>query len=204
MRFQPIGHAREDSDVLSSYTGLKLQLRTLFILARIRVDMKRLHQNCGFGNDFSAEFPDYFPLSSPHRFMNQTSVTSNNLWPSSSSTIIGRIGSASNALYATEVLMGLPQCDFQENNSISFKSSYPRLPSFGNGWFDQSSTQVQPIVTRTQSPTSHLMRFSGSYRNPPDNVSESEQLQYLKNKLLGEFDESTQDLRVSPSRSELD
>ncbi|KAL0359447.1 UNVERIFIED_CONTAM: Myb family transcription factor PHL5 [Sesamum angustifolium] len=178
--------------------------------------MKRMHQNFGFAGDFTSEFPDYLPQSygirqqsAPMGFHTQSVAAGNalqqpNSWPDhSSSTIISRIGSPASAFYATELYMGLSQCDFQENSSTccsqQFKNSYQRIPSFqqpGSGFCGDSPARTQPNfqtknglspAVRTQTPNSQYIRPE---KSPFSNLSESEQLLYLKNKLLGDLDDS--------------
>ncbi|KAK6127316.1 hypothetical protein DH2020_038935 [Rehmannia glutinosa] len=80
--------------------------------------------------------------------------------------MISRIGSPASAFYATEVYMGLSSSDFQENNNTN-----------------------QSVVLCQQS--------EESYGNPfISRFSESEQILHLKNKLLGDLDDSS---RISPS-----
>ncbi|KAL0404987.1 UNVERIFIED_CONTAM: Myb family transcription factor PHL5 [Sesamum radiatum] len=178
--------------------------------------MKGMHQNFGFAGDFSSEFPDYLPQSygiqqqsAPIGFHSQSVAAGNGLqqpnsWPDhSSSTIISRIGSPASAFYATELYMGLSQCDFQENSSTccsqQFKNSYQRIPSFqqpGSGFCGDSPARTQPdfqtknglspaVRTQTQN-----IQYIRPEKSPFSNVSESEQLLYLKNKLLGDLDDS--------------
>ncbi|KAK6155772.1 hypothetical protein DH2020_010020 [Rehmannia glutinosa] len=98
-------------------------------------------------------------------------------WPvNSSSTIISRIGSPASAFYATELYMGLSPSDFQEN---SFKNSYQS----GNGFFGDSHARNE-LDFQTQTSNSQFIRPDGSFRNTFSNLSESEQLLHLKNKLL--------------------
>ncbi|XP_020548844.1 protein PHOSPHATE STARVATION RESPONSE 1 isoform X2 [Sesamum indicum] len=178
--------------------------------------MKGMHQNFGFAGDFTSEFSDYLPQSygiqqqsAPMGFHSQPVAAGNalqqpNSWPGhSSSSIISRIGSPASAFYATELYMGLSQCDFQENSSTccsqQFKNSYQRIPSFqqpGSGFCGDSLPRTQPDfqtknglspAVRTQTPNSQYIRPE---KSPFSNLSESEQLLYLKNKLLGDLDDS--------------
>ncbi|KZV36391.1 hypothetical protein F511_03832 [Dorcoceras hygrometricum] len=99
---------------------------------------------------------------------------------SSSNTIIDRIGSQASGFYATEFLMGLPQFVFQENNSIpcsrQFNTFYRKTPDFrsDNGILSVPRTQTS----------------KGVYTRPLDDLSEKEQILYLKNRLLGDLDDS--------------
>ncbi|PIN13217.1 hypothetical protein CDL12_14182 [Handroanthus impetiginosus] len=146
--------------------------------------MKRLQQNYGFSSDFTSEFPDCFSQSygtQQQMGLHSQSQESQqqNSWPANSSTsIISRIGSPASAFYATELFMGLSQYDSQEN----IKNSYERIPSYqqsGNGLFGDSPARTGPYI-----------RPEVSYRNPFSNLSESEQLLHLKNKLLADLDDS--------------
>ncbi|KAK4413021.1 Myb family transcription factor PHL5 [Sesamum alatum] len=145
--------------------------------------MKGMHQNFGVAGEFSSEFPDYFPQSygnqqqsaAPMGFHSQSVAARNvlqqpNSWPdNSSSTIISRIGSPASAFYATELYMGLSQ--------------YPPArtqPDF------QTKNGLSPAV-RTQTPNS---QYSRPEKSPFSNLSETEQLLYLKQKLLGDLDDS--------------
>ncbi|KAL3819900.1 hypothetical protein ACJIZ3_005805 [Penstemon smallii] len=149
--------------------------------------MKRIQQQSyGFPNDFISESPGFLPQSygapqqsAPMGFFNQ------NLWPgTSSSTIISRLGSPATAFYATEHYMGLSQCDFHEE----FKNSY-QFQQSGNGFFGDSQSQAR-VESENQ-------LSNNNYINQCSNYSENEQLLHLKNKLLGDFDDTNQDLCVS-------
>ncbi|KAK6149208.1 hypothetical protein DH2020_016733 [Rehmannia glutinosa] len=147
--------------------------------------MKGIQQNY----EFTPEFPEYFPQSygTQHQsasmgLHNQSAATDisslqQGSWPvNSSSTIISRIGSPASAFYATELYMGLSPSDFQEN---SFKNSYQS----GNGFFGDSHARNE-LDFQTQTSNSQFIRPDGSFRNTFSNLSESEQLLHLKNKLL--------------------
>ncbi|KAL8456413.1 hypothetical protein ACS0TY_034570 [Phlomoides rotata] len=154
--------------------------------------MKGIQTNYGYPPEFAPDFPDCFPqsygaLQQSASMAAQSSSTGNDSWPcNSSSSIMSRIGSPASAFYATELYMGLSQYDFQESSSNGCfkqsKNSCPRISSSqqsGNGFFGESTAGNE----------------GGCYRNP-FSVSESDQILHLKNKLLGDFDESN---RRSPS-----
>ncbi|KAI3472144.1 hypothetical protein Pfo_029632 [Paulownia fortunei] len=180
--------------------------------------MKGIQQSYGFASEFTSDFPDYFPQSygtqqqsASMGHHNQSAATGNasqqqNSWPAnSSSTIISRIGSPASAFYATELYMGLSQNDFQENISTCCSQQFKNSYQSGNGIFGDSLARTEPdfqtnnglpSVMKTQTSNSQYIRPEGSYRNPFSNLSESEQLLHLKNKLLGDLDDSN---RRSPS-----
>ncbi|KAH6811939.1 myb-like HTH transcriptional regulator family protein [Perilla frutescens var. frutescens] len=92
------------------------------------------------------------------------------------------------AFYAAEAYMGLSRYDFQENNT-TFKNPTPQS---GMSFFGDSAPQTDQISN------SQYIRPNGSYRNDPFSrrLSENEQLLILKEKLLGDLDDT--DMR-SPS-----
>lgn len=164
--------------------------------------MKGIQQNYGYPPDFAPDFPDCFPqsLQQSASHNHQSSSGGNDSWPcnNSSSSIMSRIGSPVSAFYATELYMGLSQYDFPESSSNGgSKNSHPRNSSFqqpGNGFFAESTAGNGP----------DFQPQNGQYiRNPFGiNLSESDQILHLKNKLLGDFDDSNsrsphQDLEVS-------
>lgn len=173
--------------------------------------MKRIQSNYVYPSEFASDFPDYFPQSygglqqsaSTTAHNHQSSSIGNDSCPSnSSSSIISRIGSPASAFYATELYMGLSQYDFQENSSNcssrQSKNSYPRTSSSqqsGNGFFGESTVGNEAHFQPQNS--QYIRNEGGSYRNPFSlNISESDQILHLKNKLLGDFDDSN---RTSPS-----
>ncbi|CAI9761138.1 unnamed protein product [Fraxinus pennsylvanica] len=190
--------------------------------------MRGIQQNYGFTNDFATEFQDSFPQScgnpqqsNPMGLCFQPVATENgsgspqqNFWSANSSgSIIGRLGSPASAFYATERYMGLTQYENQKNSLYSrcsqqSKNSYQQIPSYqqsGNGFFGDSSEQdfesnnaSIPSVMKTQTSHDQFVSCERSYRNPFRKLSESEQILQLKNKLLGDLDNSN---RRSPSVS---
>ncbi|KAL3637275.1 hypothetical protein CASFOL_019574 [Castilleja foliolosa] len=138
--------------------------------------MKRMQQNYGFSNEPTSEFPDYCPYGNNHHqfvsmgLLHNQSLANDN----QSSSIISRIGSSpATASYATQHYMGLSQSDFQENRP------------FG----DLRARNEPGFETRTSN--SPFTRPDGLYNNTPfNNLCESEQILHLKNKLLGDLDDS--------------
>ncbi|EYU39923.1 hypothetical protein ABFS82_10G170600 [Erythranthe guttata] len=132
-------------------------------------------QSYGFPGDFPSEFPDNNNFSGNYNNnnINNTQLENQSWHPNSSSTIISRIGStpASSAFYATELLMGLSNSNFQSGSNIFF----------GNN----SQTRI------THEPD-FLSKNNQRYRN----LAESEQLIHIENKLLSDIDDSN---TISPS-----
>ncbi|XP_073273670.1 myb family transcription factor PHL5-like [Primulina huaijiensis] len=162
--------------------------------------MKGMQQNYGFSNDFSTEFQYCFPQNSGAWYQSapmeldtrliaaENGSQQRNFRPENlSNTIISRIGSQASAFYATEFLMGLPQFGFQENNSIpcsqQFKNSYRKIPDF------QSDNGLLS-VPRTQTSNEVYTRPEGLFENQFIDLSEKEHILYLKNRLLGDLDDS--------------
>ncbi|KAL7092796.1 hypothetical protein ACP275_11G004700 [Erythranthe tilingii] len=86
--------------------------------------------------------------------------------------LVNRSSPPASAFYATEqVYTGLSHYTFQANNTICSDAQTPNIIS-------------QYIVSE------------GSYRNPDNILSETEQLLYLKNKLLGDLDDENHNLAV--------
>ncbi|KAL2480554.1 myb family transcription factor PHL5 [Abeliophyllum distichum] len=188
--------------------------------------MRGVQQNYGFASDFVSEFQDSLPQSygtqqhsNPMGLCFQPVATEygspqQNLWPANSpSSIISRIGSPASAFYATERYMGLTQHDYQKNSLYSCcsqqsKNSYQQTPSYqqsGNGFIgdsfaateqDLESNNALQSVIKTHTSHGQFVSSEGSYRNPFGKLSESEQIQQLKKKLLGDHDNSN---RRSPS-----
>lgn len=156
--------------------------------------MKGVHNNYGFPSDFHSEFPEFPPQN--HHFSqssaSQVSIQQHSSWHDNSpGTIIGRIGSPAAAFNATEIAMGLSQYDL----SGSSKNAYPRTTKAfnqcGNGVFTESPARNEADFHPPQ-----YMRSEGLYRNQFfSSLSEREQILHLKNKLLGDLDDSN---RQSP------
>ncbi|KAL3533914.1 hypothetical protein ACH5RR_007435 [Cinchona calisaya] len=139
----------------------------------------RMLQNCGLtASDNSLEVPNRFSqcLSNQQEPFRDEGLERQNFWPNNpSSPIMGQIGSPADAFYATEGYLGLTQFD-----------SPPRmLEPCGFG----SNLGLQSIA-KAQTSSSHCISSEGSYRNPFSNLTEKEQLLNLKNKLLGDYDNS--------------
>lgn len=160
--------------------------------------MKKTQHNYGYPSEFVSEFPDYFPQNHTahhHSQMgasNQSTQQHNSWHENSTGTIIGRIGSPAAAFCATEIAMGLSQYDLPESCSQQSKNPHPRTQPFhqsGNGLFQESPARNEADYL---TPQNHQ-----SYRNQLfSDLSEREQILHLKNKLLGDLDDSN---RRSPS-----
>lgn len=168
--------------------------------------MKGIHHNYGFPSDFPSEFSDFSPQN--HQFSqmggsNQSSASDistqqHNSWHDNPlGTIIGRIGSPAAAFNATEIAMGLSQYDFSETS----KNPYPRTKAFnqcGNGVFTESPARFKAELHPPQ-----YIRSEGPYRNQFfSNLSEREQILHLKNKLLGDLDDSNRQSPLSFSSNQ--
>lgn len=154
--------------------------------------MKGVQNNYGFPSDFHSEFPEFPPQN--HQFpQNQSpaseiSMQQHSSWHDNSpGTIIGRIGSPAAAFNATEIAMGLSQYDLLESSKNTTNS--PRTKAFsqrGNGVFTESPARNEADFHQPQ-----YMRSEGLYRNQFfSSLSEREQILHLKNKLLGDIDDS--------------
>ncbi|GER25916.1 homeodomain-like superfamily protein [Striga asiatica] len=141
--------------------------------------MKSIQKNYGFANEPSSQFPDdHQPYANPHQqtglqYQSQGkpiihSQLQYSMPDNLTSTITSRIG------YAAEHCLGLSQSDyFQEN---SFTTSYrSRNSPFGD--FQASSQLISHEGILYES-----KQFS--------NLSESQKLLHLKQKLLGDLDDS--------------
>ncbi|KAH6772097.1 myb-like HTH transcriptional regulator family protein [Perilla frutescens var. frutescens] len=157
--------------------------------------MEGVQHSYGFPNGFPSQLPD-FPQnpgtqSAPGGIFNPLESGQNvsqqqSFWPNN--TMIGRIGSPNAAFYAAEAYMGLSRYDLQENNT-TFKNPTPQS---GMSFFGDSAPQTDQISN------SQYISHNGSYRNDPFScrLSENEQLLILREKLLGDLDDT--DMR-SPS-----
>lgn len=176
--------------------------------------MKGMPKFDGFSSDFATEFPDYFPQIYGTRYQsapttgiqNQLTATEDAtqqqiVWPDhSSNTMMGRLGSQAPAFYATENNMGLSEFGSQEKNSTycsqQFNNSYTKIPVYqepGDGFMGYAPARNEPDFQ----PSNNLsIRREGLYDNPFGNTSMGEQILRLKNKLLGDLDDSD---RRSPS-----
>ncbi|XP_075490514.1 myb family transcription factor PHL6-like [Primulina tabacum] len=176
--------------------------------------MKGIHQFDGFSSGFTTEFPDYLPQiygaqyqSAPTELQNQLTATENvtqrqMVWPdNSSNTKISRLGSqVVPPFYATEIYMGLSEFGSQEKNSTfcsqQFNNSYTKIPVYqesGDGFMGYAPARNEPDF---QPSNSLSIRREGLYNDPFGSFSVDEQLLRLKNKLLGELDDTD---RRSPS-----
>ncbi|PIN20011.1 hypothetical protein CDL12_07336 [Handroanthus impetiginosus] len=148
--------------------------------------MKRIQNSYCFVDDFVSQYPNYFPGNVGIQISTASGngLQKQNSWPDTSSgPIISRSGSSSSAFDATEVYMGVSGYDFQENN-ISDCS----LPYFKN------TNQSVPSFPQITTPD------VGSYRiNPFICFSEREQLLQIKDKLLGDLEDSNSKTPSLPS-----
>ncbi|XP_047939846.1 protein PHOSPHATE STARVATION RESPONSE 1-like isoform X1 [Salvia hispanica] len=154
--------------------------------------MKKIHHNYGYPSEFVSQFPDCCPQNNLHSQMGlPNQPTHHNPWhENSSGTIIGRIGSPAAAFCATEIAMGLSQYDLPE--SCSQQSKNP-----ANGLFQESPARNDADY--------HMIRSGGFYRNHLLNaISEREQILHLKNKLLGDLDDSNRRSPPAPFDSNHD
>ncbi|XP_073157989.1 uncharacterized protein [Henckelia pumila] len=171
--------------------------------------MKGMQQNYyGFSSDFSTPFQCYVPQNSgvwhqsapmeldARLLAAENSSQQRNFGPeNSSNTMISRIGTEASAFYATEFLMGLPRFGFQENNSIpcsqQFKNTYRTVPDF------QSDNGLLS-VPRTQASNGVYTRLEGLHENQFSDLTEREQILHLKNRLLGDLDDSCRGIPSAP------
>ncbi|XP_057783257.1 LOW QUALITY PROTEIN: myb family transcription factor PHL5 [Salvia miltiorrhiza] len=152
--------------------------------------MKKIQHNYGYPSEFVSQLPNYFPQNHTPQMGCSNQPTQQNENPSA--TIIGRIGSPAAAFCAAEIAMGLSQYDLPESCSQQSKNPRP----FHQTLFQESPARNEADYHTT---TQHYVvtTSEGSYRNHLfTNLSEREQILHLKNKLLGDLDDSN---RRSPS-----
>ncbi|XP_060174601.1 protein PHOSPHATE STARVATION RESPONSE 1-like [Lycium barbarum] len=140
-------------------------------------------------NDYILEFPQ----TSTQDLVDQQQYQQTCNWPiatSSSSTIIGCIGSPSSAFFATERCLGLTQYGNLDNTTSQLTNNYDLQISYDP---QQCKSGILPDSTAQSEPDFHYVSPEGPYRQYPfPDVSEKERMLHLKNELLGEFDTSYQ------------
>ncbi|XP_051149315.1 myb family transcription factor PHL5-like [Andrographis paniculata] len=176
------------------------------------------HNHYGFGSDFACDFPDSFPQSygSHQQFAQVWSQSgavlengsqqqsSSNLWPNndSPSAMISRIGSGegspASAFFATEFYMGLPQQHgAQVIKSTCCSSDHHHHHQFKNS--NQSCQSGGRVFLGTSEPGNRFDDGLPSNCRNQISLLESEQLQHLRNRLLGDLDCSINGGTPSPS-----
>ncbi|KAL1555274.1 myb family transcription factor PHL5-like isoform X2 [Salvia divinorum] len=163
--------------------------------------MKKIQHNYGYPSEFVSELPDYCPQNLHSQMGVPNQPTQQNLrHENSSGTIIGRIGSPAVAFCATEIAMGLSQYDLPESCSQQSKNTHPRTQPF-----QQSATGLFQESSARNDADYHMIRSGGFYRNQLFyNISEREQILHLKNKLLGDLDDSNRQSPPAPFDSNHD
>uniref|UniRef100_A0A5B7BP31 HTH myb-type domain-containing protein n=1 Tax=Davidia involucrata TaxID=16924 RepID=A0A5B7BP31_DAVIN len=179
---------------------------------------ERIQQNHGLQNDYTLEFSNsssqFFSTQQQIGHMGLCSTQSPVMeggsqqqsfgHANSSSTIMSRIGSPASAFYATERYMGFPQYEYQVSNppsSPQLSKNYDlQIPSYqsstDNFYIDSPEQSGNPSFQSKNSLQSSVKQqyYSSSespYKIPcAINLSERERVLQLKNKFLGDFDNS--------------